>query len=145
MLGLFRKLVLVAILCLLVLFAYQNAGPLSQTLEFRLNLFAWSGKSPDFPLVFLLVVCFLLGVLTSGVHGLYERFARRVEIRKRDKRIRALEKEIAELRSQAEEVRPLSAGAGRGAGGAAASSREPAAGNPRIEPTRSRIEEEPTL
>ena len=145
MLGLFRKLTLVAILCLLVLFAYQNAGPLSQTLQFQLNLYAWNGETPNFPLVFLLVVCFLLGVLATGFHGLYQRFARRLDVRKRDKRIRALEKELAEVRSQVERPRPPMGGEGGGAGVADAPSRDVAGNKPRIAPPPRRMEEEPTL
>ena len=145
MLGLFRKLILVVVLCLLVLFAYQNAGPLSQTLQLRLHLYAWNGETPNIPMVFLLVVCFLLGVLAAGVHGVYERLGRRLDVRKRDKRIRALEKELAELRSEVERPRPPIGGEGGGAGAAGASSREIAGKNPRIEPPLNRTEKEPTL
>jgi uncharacterized integral membrane protein len=144
MFGLFRRLFFVAMLCLVVVFALENATPLGQTLEFRLDLYFWNGKAA-FPLAFLLVVCFLLGVLTAGFHGLYERLARRVEIGKRDKRIRALEKELAELRSRVEPHAPPSGGEDRSAEAAITSSRETRSSEPQMGPTPSRTEEEPTL
>ncbi len=145
MVALVKKLVLVIVLCALVLFAYQNAGLLSQTLQFRLDAYAWNWKTPEFPLVFLLVVCFLLGMLLAGFHGLYERLARRADIRKRDKRIRALEKELAELRAQHRETASSPSADGRSLQRISEPSSSPEDKRPRAEPSSPQTEEEPSL
>lgn len=106
MLVFFKRLAFVVSLVLLVIFGFQNAGWLSQTSQFTLDLRFWKYQSPDFPLFILLGVSFLLGMLAAGAHGAYEWLARRADIRRRERRIRALEEEVAMLRSQLAELRP---------------------------------------
>jgi len=107
MLAFVKKMIFALVLAALVLFAYQNLTPLSQSIQFVIDPYyrePW--QTPEFPVVFLFVVFFLLGMLGAGFHGVYERMARRVELRRRDKRIRELEKEISGLRAQVAELRP---------------------------------------
>jgi len=54
----------------------------------------------------LFLVFFFLGMLAAGVHNVYERMARRIDVRKRDKRIRELEKELTELKAKVHELKP---------------------------------------
>ncbi len=107
MLAFVKKMIFALILAALVLFAYQNLTPLSQSIQFVIDPYYREPiQTPNFPVVFLFVVFFLLGMLAAGFHGMYERMARRVEIRRRDKRIRELEKELSGLRTQVAELRP---------------------------------------
>lgn len=108
MLAFIRKILFAALLGALVVFAYQNLEALSTQVRFRFDLYVdgWQFEAPDLPVVFLLVVCFLGGMLAAGFQGVYEKFARGADIRRRDKRIRDLEKEIVGLKGEAAELRP---------------------------------------
>jgi hypothetical protein len=92
----------IALLAFLILFGYENIEPLSQTAQFHFNFHVSDliFETPELPLVFLLVGAFLLGMIAAGLQGLYEKMARRMDIRRRDKRIRELERELEELRAQ---------------------------------------------
>jgi hypothetical protein len=151
MLAFVKKIVFALILAALVLFAYQNLTPLSQSIQFEINpYYREPVQTPNFPVVFLFVVFFLLGMLAAGFHGVYERMARRMEIRRRDKRIRELEKENSGLRAQVAELRPPPSAEARAGGesfpegplpGALDSSPREIAPPPASKPA----EEEPTL
>ncbi len=110
MLAFVKKILFALVLAVIVIFAFQkeNLEALGQTLQFHLKVWdVWDiYTTPKFPVALLFIVFFLLGMLTAGFHGLYERMARRVEIRRRDKRIRELEKELGEFRAQAAELKP---------------------------------------
>ncbi|HSH71171.1 MAG TPA: lipopolysaccharide assembly protein LapA domain-containing protein [Deferrisomatales bacterium] len=134
MLSLLKKVVFAVAVLLLVLLGYQNAEILSTKTHFVFDLYAegYQWQTPEFPVVLLYGVFFLLGLLAAGFHGIYERIARKTEIRRRNKRIRRLEAETDTLRSQLAELRPPPAA-------------EPAAGElPRIEAPAIR-DDEPTL
>jgi hypothetical protein len=81
---------------------------LNQAVEFHIKLWHLWGiyTTPKIPVVLLFGVFFLLGMILAGFHGVYERMARRIHVRKRDKRIRELEKELGELRAEVVELRP---------------------------------------
>ena len=108
MLSLLKKIVFAAAVLLLVLLGYQNAEILSNKTHFVLNLYAegYQWQTPEFPVVLLYGVFFLLGLIAAGFQGIYERIARKTEMRRRDKRIRALEAEVDTLRTQLGELKP---------------------------------------
>jgi hypothetical protein len=110
-----KRLLFVFFLILVVLFVYQNRGPLSQTTQFSFDLYWWGSQdsapglqfqTPEIHNLLLFLVFFFLGILAAGVHNVYERIARRIDVRKRDKRIRQLEKELEELRAELVELNP---------------------------------------
>ncbi|MBI5439970.1 MAG: DUF1049 domain-containing protein [Deltaproteobacteria bacterium] len=103
MLPLLKRFGFVLLLALGIMVAWQNAESLSQSASFRLD-FHVSGlafETPAFPLAALLIGAFLVGMLFAGFQGIYERVARTVDIRRRDRRIRELEKELEECRGTA--------------------------------------------
>ncbi len=102
MLAFIRKILFSVMLGALVVFAYQNLEALSTPVHFRFDLYfaGWQFAAPELPVVFLLVVCFLAGLLSAGFQAVYERFVRGADLRRRDKRIRELEKEVVALKSQ---------------------------------------------
>jgi len=97
-----KRFGLILLLALGLVFAYQNLEPLSQTARFRFNFYVRDlvFETPALPLVVLLIGTFLLGMVAAGFQGFYEKLARTVEIRKRDRRIRELERELEDLRGQ---------------------------------------------
>lgn len=108
MLTLLKKILFAVAVLLLVLLGYQNAGELSTKTRFILDLYAegvrW--QTPEFPVVLLYGAFFVLGLISAGFHGVYERLARKAEIRRGNKRIRTLEAELDSLRGQLAELRP---------------------------------------
>lgn len=97
-----KRFVFFLLLALVLLFGYQNLEALSQTTKFRFDFYVGTLvlETPELPVVFLFVGFFLLGMIAAGVRGFYGRMARRMEIRRRDRRIRDLEQEVAHLRGQ---------------------------------------------
>lgn len=112
-----RKFGFALVLVFVILFGFQNLAALSQTAKFELDFYVpgWVFVGPPLPLVFLLVAAFLLGMVAAGMKGFYESIARYVDIRSRDRRIRDLEKEVAELRAHLEPSQPAAAEAGTAA------------------------------
>jgi hypothetical protein len=103
MLAFLKRFVFFLLLALALLFGYQNLEALSSTTKFRFDFYVkgLGLETPELPVVFLFVGFFLLGMIAAGFRGFYDRMSRRMEIRRRDRRIRELEKEVADLRSQA--------------------------------------------
>ncbi|MBI5014294.1 MAG: DUF1049 domain-containing protein [Deltaproteobacteria bacterium] len=108
MLSFVRKLGVALVLVFVILFGFQNLTALSTLVRFRFDYYVpgWVFVTPEFPVVFLLVAIFLLGMLVAGFQGFYESLARRLDIRKRDRRIRDLEREVAELQAQLDTAAP---------------------------------------
>jgi len=108
MLALLKKIVFAIVVLVLVLVGYQNADTLSveTTFKFDFSMVGYSWESPKFPVVLLYGLFFVLGLITAGFHGIYERLARKAEIRRRDKRIRGLEAEAEKMRSRLAELQP---------------------------------------
>jgi uncharacterized integral membrane protein len=108
MLAFLKKLFFALCLFVLLIFVYQNLEALGTNVPFVFDAYfqGYRYQTPPFPVWILFALFFLFGMLAAGFHGIYERLARRVEIRKRDKRIRELEKELGELRAQAAELKP---------------------------------------
>jgi len=103
-----RKFGFFVLLAAVLLFGFQNLEALSRTVRFEFSFFApeLTFVTPEFPVVFLLVAFFLLGMIAAGFQGFYEKLARSLDIRRRDRRIRDLEREVAELHTQLEALAP---------------------------------------
>ncbi|GAB6061402.1 LapA family protein [Deferrisoma palaeochoriense] len=110
MLRFLKRVVLAAVIVAVALVAIQpeNLQALGQTIQFHVKLWdLWHLYStPPFPVALLFGAFFLLGLLVAGFHGIFERLARRAEVRKRDRRIRELEAEVEALKKQLAEIRP---------------------------------------
>ena len=101
-----KKIVFTVVAVALLLFLYQNMEPLSQTIGFSVDLYleGMNYATPQFPVFFMFLAAFLLGTLLIGFHGLYERIARKAEIKLRDRKIKALEKEVSGLKKELLEI-----------------------------------------
>lgn len=110
MLSFVRKFGVALLLVFVILFGFQNLTALSTLVSFKFDYYVpgWVFVTPAFPVVFLLVAAFLGGMIAAGFQGFYESLARRLDIRSRDRRIRELEKEVAELKAGAEAAAPKS-------------------------------------
>ena len=108
MLSLLKKIVFAVVVLVVVMVGYENAEILSAKTHFVFDTFVdgYRWETPEFPVVLLYGVFFLLGLVAAGFQGIYERIARKTEIRRRDKRIRALEAETDALRTQLAELKP---------------------------------------
>ncbi|PLX40421.1 MAG: hypothetical protein C0609_12025 [Deltaproteobacteria bacterium] len=97
-----RKIFIALIIGATVLFAFENTGPLSQEVQFTFDLFIGGLKyeAPAFPVFFLFLAAFLIGLMYAGLHGIYERIARKAESRSLNRRIKALETELNAARDQ---------------------------------------------
>lgn len=104
-----KKIVFTAVAVALILFLYQNMEHLSQTISFGVDLYVedMSYTTPEFPVFFMFLAAFLLGTMVTGLQGIYERIARKAEARTRNRRIKALEKEVSELKSQLRKPEPI--------------------------------------
>ena len=159
-----KKIVFTVVAVALLLVIFQNMEPLSQSIAFGVDLYAegFSYNSPEFPVFFIVFGAFLLGTMITGLHGIYERIARKAEIRLRDRKIKALEKELSGLKAELVETqKPVgvlaSAKADKPASGTSASAiikskqSEPVVVAPTVikpvaeTPALTPLEEEPTL
>lgn len=104
MITILRKFVFWFLLVFVILFCFQNLEDLSTQVKFHFDLFVPGQvyETPRFPVIFLLGVFFLMGMLAAGFFGFYEKLARQLDIRRRDKRIRELEQEVAQWKALAE-------------------------------------------
>ncbi len=105
-----KRALLATLIVVLVLLCIQpeNLAALSETIQFHIKFWdLWQIYStPPFPVALLFGVFFLLGLLTAGLHGIYERLARRAEIRRKNRRIRELEAEVEALKARLAELKP---------------------------------------
>jgi hypothetical protein len=109
----FLKKILVAVLVALArVFCFQNLEAVSQTASFTMNFYLADlvFVTRPFPLFFLLIAAFLLGMVAAGLQSLYGSVSRSVELRRRDRRIRDLEKELEECRGRAPAALPAASG-----------------------------------
>jgi uncharacterized integral membrane protein len=108
MFAILKKFVFWFILVFVIVFCFQNMEDLSTQVKFHFDLFVPGQvyETPRFPVIFLLGLFFLMGMLAAGFFGFYEKLARQLDIRKRDRRIRELEQEVAQLRARSEAAAP---------------------------------------
>ena len=106
MMAFIKKIFAAVVLAGLALFGYQNMESLSSTISFNFDLYAegLNYQTPNFPVFFILIAFFLVGMLLTGMHGIYERIARKVELRHRERRIRALEKQLETVQGELTEL-----------------------------------------
>ncbi|PLX40620.1 MAG: hypothetical protein C0608_08780 [Deltaproteobacteria bacterium] len=97
-----RKIFIALIIGATVLFAFENTGPLSQEVQFTFDLFIGGLKyeAPPFPVFFLFLAAFLIGLMYAGLHGIYERIARKAENRSLNRKIKTLEAELTKEREK---------------------------------------------
>ncbi len=105
-----KRALLATLIVVLVLLCIQpeNLAALSETIQFHIKFWdLWQIYStPPFPVALLFGVFFLLGLLAAGLHGIYERFARRAEMRRKNRRIQELEAEVEALKARLAELGP---------------------------------------
>jgi hypothetical protein len=109
----FLKKILVAVLvALAMIFCFQNLEALSQTASFTFSFYLSDlvFQTRSFPLFFLLISAFLLGMLAAGLHAFYGNVSRSLDLRRRERRIRELEKELEECRGRAPTTVPAAVG-----------------------------------
>jgi uncharacterized integral membrane protein len=95
------KIILAILLGVLILIvAIQNNETMSTTVQLRLNpVFAAEQKSGDISLYQLVLVAFLLGVVSTGLYGMVERFRLKRQIRTLTRDLQDKDKEIGSLRN----------------------------------------------
>lgn len=108
MFSILKKMAFWFVLVFVILFCFQNLEDLSTQVKFHFDLFVPGQvyETPRFPVIFLLGLFFLMGMVAAGFFGFYEKLARQLDIRKRDKRIRELEQEVAQLHTQLDAASP---------------------------------------
>jgi uncharacterized membrane protein YciS (DUF1049 family) len=100
----FIKVILAAlILFVIVVFFISNSGPdaqsLAATISFKFKVQPFLNlESVDFPVGYLLIISFTLGMIFAAIIGGINAFSRSREIKMKNKTIRELEKEIDDLR-----------------------------------------------
>ncbi len=100
----FVKVMLAAIIIFLVVnFFISNSTPEAQSLatliSFKFSLYPFKQfESIDFPVGYLLIISFTLGMVFAAIIGAINAFSRSREMKMKNKTIRELEKEIDELR-----------------------------------------------
>lgn len=95
-----KVLVLVLVFFISMMFFVQNNAVLSQTVALKLDLFfdtAWS--SIELPFYFMVLCAFLLGALLTMLLLMISRMRAGAALRRANKRIRVLEKELNSLRN----------------------------------------------
>lgn len=95
-----KVLALVLVFFISMMFFVQNNAVLSQTVTLKLDLFfdtAWS--SIALPFYFMVLCAFLLGALITMFSFMVSRLRSANNLRKANKRIRVLEKELNSLRN----------------------------------------------
>lgn len=95
-----KVLVLVLVFFISMLFFVQNNAVLSQTVTLTLDLFfdtAWTSMA--LPFYFMILCAFLLGALLTMLLLMLSRMRASAALRRANKRIRILEKELHSLRN----------------------------------------------
>ena len=94
-----RWMLVILVALLMVVIAVQNYTALSTNVQFRLDLIFDEFKTSVMPLSLIVIIAFLIGVVSSGVYGIAERFRlkRQLKILARD--IKGKDKELSSLRN----------------------------------------------
>lgn len=95
-----KVLILVLVFFISMMFFVQNNAVLSQAVTLKLDLFfdtAWS--SIELPFYFMVLCAFLLGALCTMLMLMVSRLRAGAALRRANKRIRVLEKELNSLRN----------------------------------------------
>jgi len=103
MLKFIKGIVVTLLLFALVNFLYWNlhSNALGYAVAFQFNIPPYLFlTSEPFPIGFLLICAFFLGMILASALGFYRFLGRKVAIRRRDKRIKALEKQLHDLENK---------------------------------------------
>ncbi len=101
----FLKVIFVTLLVLLAfVFIIQNLEILRQAVTLRLNLHLAKWQTPAVPLWLLVMFCFLLGVFTASLYGIYEIIVQRQTIRQLKHNLEILAQELKSAGARAEET-----------------------------------------
>ncbi len=96
----YLKAIFVIIFMLLVIIvAVQNHEAFSTPVKFRVNLIFLQHETPDMSLYLVTVIAFLVGVISTGVFGIAERFYLKKQIKNLMKEAREKEEELNSLRN----------------------------------------------
>jgi uncharacterized membrane protein YciS (DUF1049 family) len=105
-----KAILVILIALVVVILAVQNNDPMSQTVQFRINpVFVAEMQSPPISLYQVVIIVFLLGVLTTGLYGMIDRFRLRKRIQTFARQLEDKDKELNSLRNlpiTSEEVGP---------------------------------------
>lgn len=105
-----KAFLVAVVVALAIIFMIQNMEELAHPLSIRLNLFLFKLQSTPYATYLVILLSFFVGLLAASLLGLVERFRLRGELRKRDKEIRDLNRELNSLRNLPITGDPLPAG-----------------------------------
>ena len=94
-----KVILLILLLCVLVVLAYQNSEAISKTVQFRLDpVFFEETQSPEIAIGLVMLVAFFLGVVVMGFCGMTERFRLKKRIKMCTKELESKDQELNSLR-----------------------------------------------
>lgn len=94
-----KLIILILLLSIVVILAYQNSEAVTKTVQFRLNpLFFEESQSPEIAIGLVMLMAFFLGVIVTGFCGMTERFRLKKRIKMCTKELENKDKELNSLR-----------------------------------------------
>ena len=95
------KVILLIIVCLAVIvLAVQNNQAMSQTVQFRINpVFFREIRSGDISVYVVTAIAFVLGMISTGAYGIFERFRLKKRIKSLTRKLDDQDKELSSLRN----------------------------------------------
>lgn len=94
-----KLIILILLLSIVVILAYQNSEAVTKTVQFRLNpLFFEESQSPEIAIGLVMLMSFFLGVIVTGFCGMMERFRLKKRIKMCTKELENKDKELNSLR-----------------------------------------------
>ena len=95
----FKLIILMLVLCIVVILAYQNSEAVSRTVHFRLNpVFFEESQTPELAFGLVMLMAFFLGVIVTGFCGMTERFRLKKKIKMCTKALEDKDQELNSLR-----------------------------------------------
>ena len=95
-----KAFLVAVVVALAIIFMIQNMEELAHPLSIRLNLFLFKLQSTPYATYLVILLSFFVGLLAASLLGLVDAFsAAGCELRKRDKEIRDLNRELNSLRN----------------------------------------------
>lgn len=94
-----KTMLVILFLLLVVIVAVQNYGALSTPVNFRINLIFLQYESSGIPLSLVSIITFIVGMLSTGLYGMTERFRLKKQIKILQKDVYEKDKELNSLRN----------------------------------------------
>jgi len=94
-----KLIIVILFLLLVVILAVQNYAALSTPVSFRINLIFAKYESSGIPLSLVSVITFLIGMLSTGLYGMIERFRFKKQIKALTRAVNEKDKELNSLRN----------------------------------------------